>query len=157
MFIIKYQKLSKLSIGISKIVYDCHHYYGQVYADRFQTKVYMKKKVYVIWFVLIFYQFFMRYIHIVLTFTGYPCVCLETLNMVENIIITQTMEGHLYSYIKVHTTYIHIRTYHICTYVKGNITQICIQQFLPCMYVLVHTVFNYIDKEVPHTYVHMGI
>ena len=96
-----------------------------------------------------------------LAFTGGPCVCLETLTMVENIIINQTMEGNLYSYIKVHTTYIHIRKYHICTYVQGNITYICIEEFIPCTYIIVHTVHKRMDSSIqmyvisPCTYVHI--
>ena len=38
-----------------------------------------------------------------LTFTGGSCVCLETITVVENLIINRAMEGHLYSYIKGYT------------------------------------------------------
>ena len=64
----------------------------------------------------------MKYVHIVLTFTGGNCVCFENLTMVYNLIINLTMEGNLYSYIIGHTPYIRIRTYHVCTYGQGNIT-----------------------------------
>ena len=83
--------------------------------------------------------------------------CFGTLTMVENLIITWTMEAHLYSYIKGHTTYIHTRIYHICTYVQGNITYICIEEFIPCMYILGHTVHKHMDKEISPTYVHISI
>ena len=42
----------------------------------------------------------MGYIHIVLKFNRGPCVCIETLNMVDNIIINLTIEGFLYAYCK---------------------------------------------------------
>ena len=38
-----------------------------------------------------------------LAFTGVACVCLETITVVENLIINRSMEGHLYLYIKGHT------------------------------------------------------
>ena len=102
--------------------------------------------VYGVWVVLTCSWFFMRYIQIMLKFTGGPCVCFETITMVENILINQTMEGHLYSYIKGHTTYIHIRKYHLYTYVQGNIIYIFIEELIPCTYLLANNVHKHMDK-----------
>ena len=57
-----------------------------------------------------------------LTFTGGPCVCLETITTVENLIINRSMEGHLYSYIKGHTIQDYITTLNIYVHYKVSKT-----------------------------------
>ena len=56
----------------------------------------------------------------------YLCVYWNS-NIAENVTITLTMVGHVYSYTWGHKIYVHITTYHICTYAQVNTTYICIE------------------------------